>query len=123
MKREATVTRTIVGKETPVIPPTGEISSPRSERIVLRNHDHEFSYEVSVTVTGESGEIIYNKQHYLLPQEYDSILQSFPEDRYSVEASFENQREALEAVQLDENHEHSAMIEMGNGTLSLTKGL
>ncbi len=123
MEREATVTRTIAGKETPVIPPTGEFSAPRSERIVLRNYDHEFSYEVSVTVTAESGQIIYNKQHYLLPQEYDRILHGFPEDRYRMEASYENQRKALEGVQLDENHENSALIEIGNGTLSLTRGL
>lgn len=123
MHRDDAVTRTVAGKETPVIPPSGETATPRSEKIVFRNYDHETPYEVSVTVTAASGEIIYDDRHYLLPLEYDSVRDGFPADECTVEVEYADQHEAVTGVRLDDRPDNSAVIEVGNGTLSLTTGL
>ena len=51
------------------------------------------------------------------------MLHGFPQGRYNVTVADENHRERLTDVTLEDSPDHTAVIEVGNGTLSLTTGL
>lgn len=94
-----------------------------SGKLVLRNYDHQRSYEIEVTISDQQGTQLFHDRFVLLPGETESISDKISSGTYSITAhSNAAQVRSLE-TQLDDSLEHTAMIEAGNGIISLTAGI
>lgn len=94
-----------------------------SEDIHVRNYDHQWGYDLSIKVTDAESDVVFVKRYYLPPGRVESELDALPSGEYEIEATLDNLKQATLTCRIDDDPEHSLVIEIGNGALSLTEGL
>lgn len=94
-----------------------------SEDLHLRNYDRQWGYDISLEVVGEDGEDVYEQSYYLQPGQVVSERDVLPAGEYEVRATMDNLRETALECRIDADPEHTVVIEVGNGALSLTEGM
>lgn len=94
----------------------------RSEDIHIRNYDHRWGYDLSLEVVNTEGTVVFEKRYYLPPGHAESELDIVTDDEYEIRATLDNlQKEALRC-RIDDEPDNSAVVEIGNGVVSLTQG-
>ncbi|MFB6359961.1 MAG: hypothetical protein ABEH59_01415 [Halobacteriales archaeon] len=94
-----------------------------SEDIHVRNYDHQWGYDLTLEVFDADGEAVLETRYYLPPGQFESEINALPAGRYAVQATLDNRKDASAEVRIDTDVEHTLVVEVGNGALSLTEGL
>lgn len=96
---------------------------PFSEDLLVRSYDHRQAYDVDVEVRHEDGALAFHERYYLQPGATVSETNRLPGGCYQVRVTLDNRQERVLLSRIDDAPEHTAVVEVGNGALSLTDGL
>jgi len=95
----------------------------RSEDVLIRNYDHRRGYDLHLTVVTYPGNTTFQKRYYLPPGEVVSECDLLPSVDCEITVTLDDAEETSGHCRIDSSPEYTAVIEIGNGTLSLTEGL
>jgi hypothetical protein len=101
---------------------TSESVEQRSEEIHVRNFDVRRSYDLTIEVRDDQGLVFANRYH-LTPGKTVSELDRLAPGEYEVRVQLDGRRHRTTVCEIDETPEKTALIEVGNGTVSVTEGL
>lgn len=94
-----------------------------SEDIHLRNYDYQWGYDIVVEVVEPTGDAVFEKRYYLQPGRVESELDAIPAGEYEIRAVLDGQERSEITGRIGPGLDGTAVIEVGNGALSLTQGL
>jgi hypothetical protein len=94
-----------------------------TEHIHIRNYDHQWGYDLDIVVATPDGEPVVRKHYYLQPGQAVSERDLLSSAEYELHVTLDNSHEARLPCRISSATEHTAVIEVGNGVLSLTEGL
>lgn len=94
----------------------------RSEEIHIRNFDVERTYDLTVTVQDGDG-IVFANRYHLKPGTTVSELDRLAAGEYVVQVKLDGRQQAVAECIVNETPEKTALIEVGNGIVSVTEGL
>lgn len=94
-----------------------------SEQVHIRNHDHQLGYDLNLEIVDATGGVVFENRYYLQPGLIESELDVLPPGEYEIRATLDNHQAETLQCRIDTDPEHSLVVEMGNGVLSLTQGL
>lgn len=94
----------------------------RSEEIHIRNFDANRAYDLTITVRDSQG-LVFANRYYLTPGKTVSELGRLPAGEYEVQVELDGRRQRTALCEIDETPARTALIEVGNGTVSVTEGL
>jgi hypothetical protein len=94
----------------------------RSEEVHIRNFDTARSYDLTVEVRDSEG-LVFASRYYLTPGKTVSELGELPPGEHEVSVELDGRRKQTVRCDIDETPEGTALIEVGNGTVSVTEGL
>lgn len=94
----------------------------RSEELHIRNFDVRRSYDLTVEVRDDQGLVFANRYH-LTPGSVASELDRIPAGAYELTVKLDGRRDQTATCEIDDTPEKTALIEVGNGTVSVTEGL
>jgi len=97
-------------------------SAEKTEDILIRNYDYQRGYDLHLVIT-HAGETVFQKRYYVQPSDTVSECDLLPSADYGVTVTLDNTQEASGHHRIDPSPDHTAVIEIGNGALSLTEGL
>lgn len=93
-----------------------------TEHVHIRNHDHQWGYDLALEVVDGDGRTVFEDRYYLQPDQVESELDALPAGEYEVRATLDNLQEATLECPIGPDPEQTVVVEMGNGVLSLTAG-
>jgi hypothetical protein len=94
----------------------------RSEEIHVRNFDFQRGYDLRVEVRDDRGLAFANRYH-LTPGKTVSEIDQLPPGEYEVRVELDGRRQRTIRCEIDGTPDRTALIEVGNGTVSVTEGL
>lgn len=94
-----------------------------SEQVHIRNHDHRVGYDLNLEIVDAGGQRVFENRYYLQPGQIESELEALPPSEYEIRATLDNLRMETLQCRIGPEPEHTLVVEMGNGVLSLTQGL
>jgi hypothetical protein len=94
----------------------------RSEEIHIRSFDISRSYNLTVRVEDSAG-LVFARRYHLSPEKTVSVCGQLSPGEYEVDATLEGRRRRSIRCEIDSTPQGTALIEVGNGTISLTEGL
>jgi len=94
----------------------------RSEEIHIRNFDVNRAYDLTIEVRDSEGLVFANRYH-LTPGKTASELGRLPPGEYEVQVELDGRRRRTARCAIDGTPARTALIEVGNGTVSVTEGL
>jgi hypothetical protein len=94
----------------------------RSEEIHVRNFDVRRSYDLTIEVRDDQGLVFANRYH-LTPGKTISELDRLAPGEYEVRVQLDGRRRQTTVCEIGESPEQTALVEVGNGTVSVTEGL
>ncbi|SDJ93382.1 hypothetical protein SAMN05216226_11250 [Halovenus aranensis] len=94
----------------------------RSEELHLRNFDLNREYTLTVQVSDGDG-LVFANRYYLTPGKTVSELGRIPPGEYEVRVELDGRRQQTATCEIDRTPRETALVEVGNGTVSLTQGL
>lgn len=94
----------------------------RSEELHLRNFDLNREYTLTVRVTDRDG-LVFANRYYLAPGKTVSELGRLQPGEYEVRVELDGRRQRTATCEIGETPDETALVEVGNGTVSLTQGL
>lgn len=94
-----------------------------SEVLHLRNFDSQQSHTVEVAIHDERGESVLEEQYLLSPEQLESEFGVLSAGTYVVEVWCDGVRGDRRRCQIDDRPEKTAVIDLGNGVVSITEGL
>lgn len=93
------------------------------EDLHVRNYDHRWGYDLCIEARDDSDEVLLEKRYYLQPGQVESEVGVLPHGDYEIRVTLDNLREEVLHCRIDADPSNTAVIEVGNGALSLTEGL
>lgn len=102
--------------------PSTTVSPAYSEDIHVRNYDIERSYRVTVSVSDDDG-VTFEETYWLRPGAFLSEIDEVDPGEYEIEVEIDNGRSVSRTCQVDADHTHSVLIELGNGIVSISQGI
>lgn len=108
-----------------MVPPPrsrSEAETVLSEDIHIRNFDVKHAYDLRLELSiGE--DVVFTDRYYLLPGATRSETNQLPSNEYTVVAILDGHRCDSTRCRIDSHPSQTALIEVGNGTVSITEGL
>jgi hypothetical protein len=101
---------------------TDETPEPRCEDVHIRNFDIERVYDLTLKVRDEDG-LSFANQYHLTPGKTVSELDRLPPGYYVVEATINDRRSDMTVCEIGLTPAKTVLVEIGNGTVSITEGL
>lgn len=95
----------------------------RTEDLHLRSYAHEWAYDVAVEVRTPDGDVAFAAEYYLQPGDAESEIDALPPGEYEIRATLDNDRRETATCRIGPEPDRTAVLEVGNGVLSLTEGL
>ena len=95
----------------------------RSEDLHLRSYAHEWAYDVAVEVVAPDGDVAFEADYHLQPGNAESEVDTLPPGEYEIRATLDNDTHKTAACRIGSDPDRTAVIEVGNGVLSVTEGL
>jgi hypothetical protein len=95
----------------------------QTEDLHVRSYAHEWAYDVAVEVSTLDGDVVFDADYYLQPGDAESELDALPPGKYEIRATLDNETRETAQCRIGDAPEQTAVIEVGNGVLSLTEGL
>lgn len=96
-------------------------AGPRGEDLHVRNFDVERRYTLRIEVRDD--ETVLEREYRLGPGERRSETDRLAPGTYTVVASLDGDRRRVARCTIDDRPSNAALIEVGNGTVSVTDGL
>jgi hypothetical protein len=93
-----------------------------SEEIHIRNFDVSRAYDLTIRVRDDDG-LAFGRRYRLRPGKTESVLGRLPSGEYEVVAELDGRRRDEARCRVDPSPEGTALVEVGNGTVSVTQGL
>jgi len=93
-----------------------------SEEIHIRNFDTAHSSTLTLRVRDE-GDLAFAKRYQLEPGTTESVCGELPDGEYVVIVELDGHRRERARCRIGPQPDETALIEVGNGTVSLTQGL
>jgi sarcosine oxidase gamma subunit len=100
----------------------GQSVDQRSEEIHVRNFDVRRSYDLTIEVRDDQGLVFANRYH-LTPGKTVSELDRLSPGEYEVRVQLDGRRDQTTVCEIGESPAQTALVEVGNGTVSVTEGL
>lgn len=94
-----------------------------SEDLHIRNYDYQWGYDLVVEAVDSDGEAVFEQRYYLQPGRIESELDAIPAGEYEIRAVLDDHEQTRMPVRIGPGLLRTAVIEVGNGALSLTQGL
>jgi hypothetical protein len=94
-----------------------------TEDIHVRSHDHRWAYDLDIDVQRADGKSVFEKRYYVTPGETVGEVDILPPGEYDITVTVDNDHTAERRCRIDASAAHTAVVEVGNGVLSLTEGL
>lgn len=94
-----------------------------SEALHVRSYDHQWSYDLDVELATDTGETVFRERYYLLPGHTEDEVGIAPDGEYELRVTLDNSRVETLDCRIDSTPEHTAVIEVGNGAITLSEGL
>ena len=91
--------------------------------VVLRNYDGEDAHELSVEFYDDEGTIVFDRTFALDPLDMVVVRPQIKADTYRVTIECDGGRTASEDCLISSQVGEAALIEIGNGVVSVTDGL
>jgi hypothetical protein len=91
--------------------------------VVLRNYDGEDAHELSVEFRDGAGTVVFDRTFPLDPLDTVAVRPHIKADIYRVTVDCDGGRTASEECLIGSQVGEAALIEVGNGVVSLTDGL
>jgi len=98
------------------------ITAVQSEEIHIRNFDDTQTYDLTVTVRREDDSVLSNTYN-LTPGRRISEIYRLPAGIYDVTAKLDTLQHATTRCEIGSTAQRTALIEVGNGIVSVTQGL
>ncbi|MGQ4554663.1 hypothetical protein [Halobellus sp. GM3] len=95
----------------------------QSEDLHVRSYAHRCAYDLFVELVDSDGEVVFEKRYYLQPGSSESETDAVPPGEYEIRAVLDNDSQKQRRCQIGPGPTETAVIELGNGVLSLTEGL
>ena len=95
----------------------------RSEELHLRSYAHEWAYDVAVEVVAPDGDVAFEADYHLRPGDAESEVDALPAGTYEIRATLDNDTHKTATCRIGSDPDRTAVIEVGNGVLSVTEGL
>lgn len=96
--------------------------TPHLRAVHLRNYDHMGGHSVHVHIETGSGREVASERHYLLPGQSAWVTGPLDPGRYHVRVWVDGVERRRIDCRLDESPTGAALIELGNGVVSVTTG-
>lgn len=93
-----------------------------SEHLHIRSYDYQWAYDLDIEITDDSGTVVFEDRHYLQPGHSRSLTGVLTAGTYDVTVTLDNTLRRRLRCRIDDSIENTAVIEVGNGTVSLTTG-
>lgn len=94
----------------------------RTEEIHIRNFDFSRTYDLTVEVYDADG-LVFASRYYLTPGKTVSERGRLPPGEYEIRVELDGRRERRLHCEIDDTPDKTALVEIGNGTVSVTEGL
>ncbi|WP_159901924.1 hypothetical protein [Salinirussus salinus] len=98
-------------------------ASVDTEDVHLRNYDPFSEYDLTVTVSDESGRRVFRRRYYFQPGEVESERGLLEPGTYEVTVELDNRRRETATCRVGPDPDRTVHVELGNGTVSVTEGL
>ena len=95
----------------------------RSEDIHVRNHDIAERHSVELVVRDDRGRRVFQNRYYLAPGQTESECDVLGTGSYVVEVHCDGVRRQQRECQVGDRPAQTALIELGNGLVSVTEGV
>jgi hypothetical protein len=93
-----------------------------TEDVHIRNYDGREAHSLHVRMVGDNG-VVFEERYRLAPGGAESELGVVPAGEYDVEVELDGLRRRAGRCAVGEGPEHTVLVEMGNGTVSVTEGV
>jgi hypothetical protein len=103
--------------------PAADSQTARTEDIHVRSYAHEWAYDVTVEIATPDGDVVFDTDYYLQPGDAESELDALPPGEYEIRATLDNETRETAQCHISPSPHRTAVIEVGNGVLSVTEGL
>lgn len=103
--------------------PTENRETASTEEIHVRSYDHDRAYDLRLEIRVPGGEVVYSDRYYLQPGASESETDVVSPGAYRVEAVLDNDDRRSRRCRIGSAADHTAVVEVGNGVLSLTEGV
>jgi hypothetical protein len=91
------------------------------EVVRLRNYDHWQGHSIRVEVVPVDGEVALSERHYLAPDHTAQVTGRLDPGPHEVRVCVDGVERARAVCRLDETPSGTAIVELGNGIVSLTE--
>jgi hypothetical protein len=103
--------------------PTNSDWVARSEDIHVRNHDIAERHSVELVVRDDRGRRVFQNRYYLAPGQAESECDVLGSGSYVVEVYCDGVRRQQRKCHVGDQPDQTALIELGNGLVSVTEGI
>lgn len=103
----------------PAITPTEHVSAD----LFVRNYDVEHTYRIRVLVDSLEGSESHESVHTLRPGQAVGEFEVVDPGQYRVRVELDGQRRGFERCRIGASPSETALIEVGNGVVSVDEGL
>ena len=98
-------------------------TDPITEDLHVRNYDVERTYDLGVVVRDGAGETVWNNHYRLKPGQSRSEPDAIEAGCYEVVATIGPFSETAGTCCVGSEPSHTALVEVGNGVVSVSEGL
>lgn len=95
----------------------------RTEDIHVRSYDHRWSYDLDVEVRTRDGIQVFRERYYVAPGQSTSELNALPSGEHEITVTVDDDRCERVQCRIGDSPDHTVVIEVGNGVLSVSEGL
>jgi hypothetical protein len=97
--------------------------STESEDIHIRNYDTNDPHRIKVALRDKNGQQVFENKYVVRPQGIKSVSDAFKPGTYVISVQCDDIHEEQLEIDIGTQPEKTAVIELGNGILSITQGL
>lgn len=88
----------------------------------VRNYDHRDGHSVNVSLEGLDDDTRLTERSYLAPGQSTRVSAAIESGRYRLRVRVDGVERRRADIELDESLDGTAIVELGNGVVSVTRG-
>lgn len=116
------VSRQCGGESSVDISTNGEHAQVPTEDVHIRSYDHEWSYDLEIEIATLDGTVCFRDRYVLQPNDAKSIENVVSPGDYEICVTLDNDRKDFRTCRIGPSTDATAVIEVGNGIVSLSEG-
>lgn len=92
------------------------------DAVHVRNYDHHEGHSVHVTLEGRDVDSLLTERSYLAPGQSTRVSGAIEPGQYQLQVRVDGVERRRADLELDETGAGTAVVELGNGVVSVTRG-